>query len=164
MAIDITQVKGYVGANLRTVRKAAQVAEVLQCSLDRLKKSFYRSEKRTLSRFIRESKVERMKEQLLGTTEACKVICLDLGVREDVGARLFKNTTGMTMEEFRKLNKGPFLLKTSPNRAARQVQNPQERVVLTEQVVRQVLSDTSKAEAKSAARRPNGAWMQRRVN
>ena len=105
ISIDVSFVKSFVHANLHSVHEAKQVAEQLNCALDRLKRTFHESESMTLSQFIRESRLSRMKEQLAQSDLPCKVICLGLGVREDAGARMFKSATGLTMEDFRKLQK-----------------------------------------------------------
>jgi AraC-like DNA-binding protein len=160
MMIDVSQVKSFVAANLNYVSKAQQVATQLNCSLDKLKKTFYRSEKLSLSRFIRDSRVSRMKERLQASHIPCKVICLDLGLREDVGARLFKNSTGMTMQEFRKLGRRDTseLWKAEARKQAENRTGP--RLVLTENVIRQVLSTTQDKLCKQVARRSNGVSIQ----
>ena len=160
MIIDISQVKTFVASNLNSVRKTQQVAEQLNCSLEKLKKTFYKTEKLTLSKYIRESRVSKMKEQLLESRAPCKVICLNLGLREDVGARLFKNSTGMTMEEFRKSYRGlpPEMWKNNEHR-------PHEhrsglRLVITEKVIHEAISSGRKQEPKSAPKRTDGSWIQ----
>jgi AraC-like DNA-binding protein len=104
-SINISIVKSFVDTNLPRIHDPRQVAEQLNCALNRLKRTFYESERMTLSQFIRESRLSKMKEQLVQSDLACKVICLALGVREDAGARMFKNATGVTMEGFRKMQK-----------------------------------------------------------
>ena len=140
MAMDITLVKSFVEANLGHVHKTQHVADQLNCPLDKLKKSFYRSEKLTLSRFIRESRISRMKEQLAQSDSPCKVICIDLGVREDVGARLFKNATGMTMEQFRKMYRRSIsgIWRTEAQKQAEMRSGPQ--LLLTARAVKQALA------------------------
>lgn len=157
MLIDITQVKLFIEANLKIVRKTLQVAEHMNCSVEKLKKSFFKSEKQSLSRYIRESKVSKMKERLLASFVPCKVICLDLGLREDVGARLFKNATGMTMEEFRRLyrRETPDAWKADAQRQLASKRGP--RLVLTEGVIKQVLSAEQSGLPPQPARRHNGA-------
>lgn len=103
--INISFVKSFVDTNLPSIHEPRQVADQLNFALNRLKRTFYESERMTLSQFIRESRLSRMKQQLVQSDLACKVICLGLGVREDAGARMFKNATGLTMEGFRKMQK-----------------------------------------------------------
>jgi AraC-like DNA-binding protein len=160
MSIDISQVKSFVASNLNGVRKTQQVAEQLNCPLEKLKKTFYKSEKLTLSKFIRESRVLRMKEQLLGSRAPCKVICLNLGLREDVGARLFKNTTGMTMEEFRKSYMGlpPDIWKINDHKSHEHRSGL--RLVITEKVVHDAISSGRKQTSRSTLKRPDGSWIQ----
>jgi AraC-like DNA-binding protein len=160
MMIDISQVKTFVASNLNSVRKTQQVAEQLHCSLEKLKKTFYRSEKLTLSRYIRESKVLKIKEQLLESRAPCKVICLNLGLREDVGARLFKNTTGMTMEEFRKSYRDIPREMWKNNEYKPHEHRSGLRLVITEKVVHDAISSGLKQEPKSAPKRTDGSWIQ----
>jgi AraC-like DNA-binding protein len=164
MSIDVVQVKSFVSSNLSNVKKTQQVASKLNCSLDKLKKSFYKAEKVSLSRFIRDSRVARMKERLLISEDACKVICLEMGLREDVGSRLFKNSTGMTMEEFRRSYYGSASSILRSEIHAGDVNRPSPQLVITEQVVRQALCGTVSRDEKNPARRSNGAWIQGPAN
>ncbi len=160
MDIDISQVKLFVASNLSSVRKTQQVATQMNCSIEKLKKTFYKTEKLTLSRYMRKSRVSRMKEQLLESRAPCKVICLNLGLREDVGARLFKNTTGMTMEQFRKSYIGipPSVWKSQENRAI--VNRSGLRLVITENVVKQALSSGRRRDPKGTSRQTAGLCIQ----
>jgi AraC-like DNA-binding protein len=163
MATDIAFIKSFVTSNLGRVRKTQHVAEQLNCPLDQLKRSFYRSEKRTLSRFIRETRIERMKDELAKSDSPCKVICIDLGMREDVGARLFKNATGLTMEEFRKMYRRSVVgsWRSQPSRTNDVAATPQ--LILTARAVKQVLADTRSGQPKSQLTR-EGAIVQKHVN
>jgi AraC-like DNA-binding protein len=160
MMIDISQVKSYVCSNLSNVKKTQQVATELNCSLDKLKKMFYKSERVSLSRYIRESKVCRMKERLLTSEALCKVICLDLGIREDVGARLFKNTTGMTMEEFRKSYFGALPHMWQTEMQSRTDDRPGLRLVITENEIRKALTKLPEKESPTPIPHSSGAWIQ----
>jgi len=44
--------------------------------------------------------LEKMKVALKKPDTLCKIVCLDLGFREDTGCRFFKEMTGMTMMEY----------------------------------------------------------------
>ncbi len=160
MTIDISQVKAFVSTNISNVKKTQQVATQLDCSLDKLKKTFYKTERVSLSRYIRESRVSRMKESLLSSEAPCKVICLDLGLREDVGARLFKNSTGMTMEEFRKTYFGstPQLLRGET--PGREQERPGLRLVITEKEIRKALTKLPGKESPKPVPHSSGAWIQ----
>ena len=160
MLIDISQVKTFVSSNLSSVKKTEQVATQLNCPLDKLKKTFYKTERVSLSRYIRESRVCRMKERLLTSEAPCKVICLDLGLREDVGARLFKNTTGMTMEGFRKSYYGatPRIWQTEMHH--REEDRPGLRLVITEKEVRKALTKPAQKETPRPIPQSGGAWIQ----
>ena len=164
MMIDIFQVKSYVSTNLPVLKKTQQVAAELNYSLDKLKKSFYRSEKVSLSRYIRESRVCRMKERLLTSQAPCKVICLDLGLREDVGARLFKNSTGMTMEEFRKSYFGAMPGMWQMKTPSRSEERSPLRLVITENEIRKALGKPSMKDSRVPASQSSGAWIQGPAN
>jgi AraC-like DNA-binding protein len=151
MSTDITFVKSFVESNLGRVHKTQHVADQLNCPLDKLKKSFYRSEKLTLSRFIRETRIARMKDQLAKSDTLCKVICIDLGIREDVGARLFKNATGLTMEEFRKMYRRSTtgIWRSEAQRLADVKPAPQ--LILTAKGVKQALATARRNQVKPSA-------------
>jgi AraC-like DNA-binding protein len=142
MKIDIEQVKAYIDENLNQLRKSQQVAAHLNCSVERLKRSFLKAESLSVSNYIRATKIARMKSQLQNSEAPCKVICLDLGLREDVGARLFKNVTGMTMESYRRLCRHDDSAIARPARPNSDPRRPEPRLVLTEGVIRQILSST----------------------
>ena len=149
MAMDITLVKSFVETNLGHVHKTQHVADRLNCPLDKLKKTFYRSEKLTLSRFIRESRIARMKERLAQSDSPCKVICIDLGIREDVGASLFKNATGMTMEHFRKMYRRSIsgIWRSEAQKQAEMRSGPQ--LMLTARAVKQALAASRRGTRQS---------------
>ena len=52
-----------------------------------------------------EKRLSEMKKSLVSSDLLCKVICLNLGVREDSGSRLFRNKTGLTMKEWREAHR-----------------------------------------------------------
>lgn len=100
--MDTEQVKEYIGLNARKVWGVAPLAADLQIPFDKLRKEFRRKEGLPLSRFILMTKVENAKKLLAETDKYCFEICFDVGFpREDVGARIFKRMTGMTMLEYR---------------------------------------------------------------
>jgi len=164
MATDITLVKSFVETNLGRVHKTQQVADQLNCPLDKLKKSFFRSEKLTLSRFIRESRIARIKEQLAQSDFPCKVICIDLGIREDVGARLFKNATGLTMEEFRKMYRRSIsgIWRTEAQKQASLKSGPQ--LLLTARAVKQALASSRRGHTRQSTSQLDGITIQGHAN
>jgi AraC-like DNA-binding protein len=159
MTIDIEQVKSYIDENLNQLRRSQQVAAHLHCSVEGLKRSFLKMENLSLSRYIRATRIERMKEQLQNSEAPCKVICLELGLREDVGARLFKNVTGMTMENYRRLCRHDAAPARRPAEVKQILKRPEPRLVITEGVVRQLLS-SSEAQAKIAPKQRTGILIQ----
>jgi AraC-like DNA-binding protein len=164
MAMNITLIKSYVETNLGRVHKTQHVADQLNCPLDKLKKSFYRSENLTLSRFIRESRIARMKDQLAYSDSACKVICIDLGIREDVGARLFKNATGMTMEEFRKLYRRSVsgIWRSEAQKQA-EIKSG-STLLLTAKAVKHALASSRRSQPRKSANQLEGITIQGHAN
>lgn len=105
MAINVDIVKSFVEENLRGIHTLEDVATGLGVSLESLKKEFLRKERMGLSEYISILRVEKMKEKLVQSEDKCMIICLDLGVRDDVGANLFKKVTGLTMGVYRRQNR-----------------------------------------------------------
>jgi AraC-like DNA-binding protein len=99
--INTKLVKAHIARNLPAIHTVADVSRGLGLSRETLRKSFARTEKITLRQYIASIRVEEMKELLRTTRLSCMAVCLELGCREDVGARLFKQHTGITMQEFR---------------------------------------------------------------
>lgn len=159
MKIDIEQVKAYIDENLNQLRKSQQVAAHLHYPVECLKRSFLKTECLSLSNYIRATKIARMKDQLQNSEMPCKVICLDLGLREDVGARLFKNVTGMTMESYRRLCRHDIPAMSRLARPKSEPRRPEPRLVLTEGVIRQILS-SSEPHSNGPTKRRTGILIQ----
>ncbi len=102
MPIDFEAIKADVQENISEIRTIEDVARRNRLSTQTLKKEWLRKEGIGISEFLARARVETMKQLLIATDEKCIVICLRAGCREDVGERLFKRLTGMTMEEFRR--------------------------------------------------------------
>ncbi len=102
MPIDLEAIKADVEGNIGEIRTIENVTRRNRVSPDTLKKEFLRKEQMGISEFSARRRVEKMKQLLIAAADKCVVICLRAGCREDVGARLFKRLTGMTMEEFRR--------------------------------------------------------------
>jgi len=107
VTIDISQVKSYVAANLSKIHSTHQMAAELGCSDAILCTRFHEAAGISLRRYIIQLRVCQMKDRLQDHSVLCKVVCLDAGMSEYSGARLFKHETGVTMQEFR--NQGPNL-------------------------------------------------------
>lgn len=100
---DIEGVKAFIRASIRRIRTIDDIAKAFNVSQETLRKDFVRGQRTTLSQFISETRVEEMKRLLSVTSQPCNRICLSGGFsREEVGERVFKRTTGMTMSEFRR--------------------------------------------------------------
>jgi AraC-like DNA-binding protein len=99
--VPISQLTSYIDANLGEVQSASQVVNYAGYSLAVLNRRFQKIYRLSLKRYLVRAQVARMKEMLQDRDTLCKVVCLELGLREDVGSRIFKRETGMTMQEFR---------------------------------------------------------------
>lgn len=163
MKIDIEQVKSYIDENLNQLRKSQQVAAHLNCSVEGLKRSFLKTECLSLSSYIRATKIARMKQELQNTENPCKVICLDLGLREDVGARLFKNVTGMTMESYRRICRHDIPQTNHTVCSRNDRKRPEPGLILTEGVIRKVLA-SSESLSKVTAKHSTGILIQGPAN
>ena len=107
MAINIVIVKKQIEVNILKLYTLGDVAALLSISPETLKKEFLREEGVGISVFLAELRVQTMKERLITTREKCLGICLDVGLREDAGSRLFKRETGMTMGKSAKAQRTP---------------------------------------------------------
>ena len=104
MSTDIETLKRVISANLSDIRTITDIARIIQVSTETLRKNFVRSTGMPLSAFLTACRVERAKDLLMTTDLRCREICTRVGFsREDVGAHVFKRSTGMTMEQFRNL-------------------------------------------------------------
>jgi AraC-like DNA-binding protein len=98
---DNLRVKAYVAGHLPSIHSIHDVARELGVSAQTLRKDFMRRERISLHDYITEQRIGRMQELLRNTDLSCMAVCLELGCREDTGARLFKQHTGVTMSQFR---------------------------------------------------------------
>jgi len=96
-------VKKYIAGHLPAIHSIEDVARELGVSAQTLRKDFMRCERVSLREYIVARRVEEMREMLKKSELTCMEICVELGCREDVGARFFKRYTGMTMKQFREL-------------------------------------------------------------
>jgi hypothetical protein len=105
-----------------------------------------------------------MKEQLAHSDCPCKVICIDLGIREDVGARLFKNATGLTMEEFRKLYRRSIsgIWRGEAQKQAEFKSNP--HLMLTAKAVKQAIASSKRSRARCSVNQLDGITIQGHAN
>ena len=102
MPIEIKGIKAIVYERCHEIRTTRDVADILGISPEILRRIFAREVGTPLSGFITSVRVEKAKQLLLQTDEPCQQICTSVGFpREEIGDRIFKRTTGMTMQEFR---------------------------------------------------------------
>jgi transcriptional regulator GlxA family with amidase domain len=104
MARDIEWTKLYIQEHLPEIRSLKILAVRIDINAETLRKRFFRETGSNISEYIAHAKVSKMKSLLTNSDLACKVICLNLGFREDSGAKLFKRIVGVTMERYRRLN------------------------------------------------------------
>ena len=101
MPVNISEVKGFIGQNLVKIKTIKDVARGIGLSPDSLRKDFFRTTHQNLSEYILAVRIDKMKKRLLNSKDPCKIICIEVGCREDVGSRLFKRIVGISMNEFR---------------------------------------------------------------
>jgi AraC-like DNA-binding protein len=101
----VGEISEIVERNIASIRSIKDVARHVGLSTETIRKTFYRKSGMNLSSFISEVKLAVMKRMLLETDEPCKRICIEVGYREDVGSRLFKNRVGIRMSEYRQLHR-----------------------------------------------------------
>lgn len=104
MVIDIEKLRLLILENPKSVHRPRDIARLVDKSPQTISREFERVEGTPLAEYIRCQKVEIMKNLLRSSDQLCKNICYEVGYRMDVGARIFKKTTGLTMEEFRRAN------------------------------------------------------------
>jgi AraC-like DNA-binding protein len=100
-SIDTKLIKAHISRNLPAIHTIGDVSRALGFNRETLRKRFVRIEKISLHKHIASMRVKEMKDLLRTTDLSCMAVCLELGCREDVGARLFKKHTGITMQGFR---------------------------------------------------------------
>lgn len=106
MAINLEKIKFWVRENVEQIHSDTDVAERFGVSLDTLRKDFLRKERKTLHRFIVETRIEKAKHFLEETDLKCFEICFEVGFgRDDTGAKTFRKVTGFTMQEYRTQHK-----------------------------------------------------------
>lgn len=97
----IEDVKLMVDLHLTEASTISAVAAMMNIPSETLRKKFFRKEGIHLNEYIYRRKVQAMKELLLISDEPCYVVCYNVGLREDSGAKVFKRIAGMTMLGFR---------------------------------------------------------------
>jgi len=103
------EIQSYILLRLSKVSTVDDVAALVNLSPETVRRKFARAEGITLGRYIDICKIVALAEQLILSDEPCKLICYELGLREDSGAKLFKKHTGMTMQQFRERYRPKFL-------------------------------------------------------
>ncbi len=105
MPIKIDEVVKFVTENLKNVHSTSDVARHFGRASQTINRAFEMKRRIPLREFIRQEKVERMKQLLRVSDLSCKEICYEVGYRMDYGARVFKEEAGMTMGQFRQVNR-----------------------------------------------------------
>lgn len=102
MPVTISRVKKYIALNLKRVHTIADVASHFGISAETLRKTFRREGGGPLHAYIVGEKLRYIKRKLVRTDLLCFEIIFEAGFRrEDSAARLFRDETGMTMQQFR---------------------------------------------------------------
>ena len=103
MSINITAVKNYIENHLSEIRNVKDLAKNVGANYETLRKDFRRRNPISLSSYLTNERIDKMKVMLLDKHIRCFEICYKVGFeREDTGAKVFKKNTGMTMEQFRR--------------------------------------------------------------
>jgi transcriptional regulator GlxA family with amidase domain len=97
----VCAIVSFLDRNIQDVHSMKDIATEVKAPLETIRKSFYRATMVNLSHYVSLARIEKAKWMLSQTDMPCKMICFEVGVREDVGARLFRRITGMNMSEFR---------------------------------------------------------------
>jgi transcriptional regulator GlxA family with amidase domain len=101
--MEILEIKKWIEANLKRIHTVDDVANALNVSNETLRKDFRRVQGESPWQFIRVRKVKKMKHLLVHTHWKCVSIALEVGMREESAASIFREITGQTMDEFRRL-------------------------------------------------------------
>lgn len=102
MLVDIEEMERWIKDNIKEIHSIYDVANHWNSSPETIRKEFWRKEKRALSDFIINEKIETAKRLLIETDLLCKQVCFESGFhREDTGAEIFKQRVGVTMTQFR---------------------------------------------------------------
>jgi AraC-like DNA-binding protein len=102
--MQLAEVKKWIDANLKTIHSIDDVADAFSVAPETFRKDFLRVEGESPWQFIRVRKVERIKHLLVDTDWKCVSIAHEVGMREESATRLFREITGKTMDEFRRLH------------------------------------------------------------
>lgn len=103
---EIKCVKELVSKELCHIKSIADLARRLKVPPTTLRRHFTCQEGITLSKYILRARMDSVIQLLLNSNMDFKAILFTVGFsREDVGARTFKNYSGLTMGQFQKLVK-----------------------------------------------------------
>lgn len=100
---DTGFVKRLIQAHISEIQSIRDIGRMTTRSWETIRKDFVRWERATPAAFIRRTRVAKAKRLLMQTELSCQVICHRVGFsREEVGERVFKRLTGLTMKEHRR--------------------------------------------------------------
>jgi len=100
--VDIEELKSRISVDLKGKCCLKELTKEIPVSAQTLRKLFRRRAGFPISDYIQDARVAWMIAMLEITDKPCKNICIEVGLREDSGARAFKKATGMTMMEWRR--------------------------------------------------------------
>jgi two-component system, response regulator YesN len=102
MKMDVVALKLWIQNNAHAVRTIGDIADAFGIKPNTLRKDFRRKEGKPLSAFLRETRVDAMKEMLKDSGKCCFEIADCFQYAQDASAeRMFKRATGLTMGQFR---------------------------------------------------------------
>jgi AraC-like DNA-binding protein len=105
---DLATLKLWIQRNIHTVRTLEEIAGAFDVQPNTLRKNFRKQEGKPLSAFLKEARVDAMKEMLKTSERCCFEIADHFQYAQDASAeRMFKRATGMTMSEYRERHGNP---------------------------------------------------------
>jgi transcriptional regulator GlxA family with amidase domain len=98
---DPSEVCKWIDQHLGRIRTSEDIADFFGVEAETLRRAFARNGIGTLWKYVQQRRIERMEWLLVQSDMKCQAICVSVGLREDTGARLFKQAVGLTMQEYR---------------------------------------------------------------
>ena len=100
---DVARAKRHIAEHLADIESPREVAAALDVSYETLRKQFRRAVGVPMGRYIRQARVDRVRQLLIATDDPVHVVCHKVGFSSDSsGIRAFKRATGRTMAAYRR--------------------------------------------------------------
>lgn len=103
---DVVRLQSYVRTHIGEIAGAEDLARQLNLPYENLRKTFRRCTSQTLGHFIEQVRVDEAKRLLVDTDLLCFEVALHVGyIRDDVAMRAFRRNAGMSMQQYRELER-----------------------------------------------------------